>query len=580
MRQWAAYFSLLGGRQALNAWSIAVVIPVIFGLAMLSGWGPLRDDSAATHLLPTVLAHATLAVVTLLIWWLAYLRPQRTPAAWVTLVFFAFIGVIRIPLIDAFYLMVGVEPLDAQPARLALSAVLVIELFVVMGVVVELVSRSTHARRELTRAEQAIRSLRVDNQATRKFWKDDVLSAVQSRLDQLLVPWRVNPPSRSSDVADALDEIVTQVVRPLSHEAGRAEPPQAPLGDVDSMGSSEEARAMDLRWNTLEPTSGVTMLVASAPVALLYTIERFGWGIEIAVGALGLVILGLGLWGLRALVSAIPLHTFLGRLLTIGGGLVVLGMLSTSGLVMLGQSLGSPVSFIWGAPFLIVFLGIGVSIADHLIGVTLEREQQASDALAQLASDTAEWERSHRDVARETASLLHSGVQAELVAWSAVFRSPDFTDEQISVAVAEMESRIDALFEPGPATDALAPEAELGSLVTVWSAARPIEWHVAESLWPGFRDNPHVFARLITVISEGLSNAVRHGRPGPIDLELVEDETTGFRLTMANPGVLRPPLPGAVGGLGTETIAQCSDRSEVVQDGGRVKLTASFRWRG
>jgi hypothetical protein len=121
---------------------------------MLSGWGPFANSSPAEHFLPTLLGHAAMGAVALLIWWLLFFVAPQSPPAVVTLGVFVLLSVVRLYTMDFAHLLVGVAGLPLSPARFALSLVVTVPLFAITGVLTELLQRSRRARRRIVQATQ------------------------------------------------------------------------------------------------------------------------------------------------------------------------------------------------------------------------------------------------------------------------------------------------------------------------------------------------------------------------------------------------------------------------------------------
>lgn len=586
MRGWASYLSLLGGRAALSPLGIALVVTVMFGLTMISGWGPFADPTADLHFLPNLLAHVLLAGVALLMWWLLYFLPQQPPPAVVTLGLFVALAIVRIYAVDFSYLLVGVEPLEATPVRLALSIGLSVPLLALTGVVTELLQQSRSARRRIDQAEESISSLGQSGQSARELTVAEVMARAQAHVDQLLLPWRVSVPRRPAVVAGEIDRLVQKVIRPLSHETklpdSRTDHNSASKGahTVEALASSaddpEALLPKDLRWREILPTNGASTVVVALPITLLFMWERFGWSIEAVLAVATLPLLGGSLWLLRRVVSRSQPRTATTRFIWIVAGMIVAGAASAALLVVSARFAGNPVDFVFAAPVLAAILGIGFSLAEHLLSVALMRERVRAKSLAALASRTARLQGSGQDGRAQAADLLHSGVQAELVAWAALFRSAKFDPKQLPAALEEMGQRLDRLFDDLPDGDVEAAESRFDSLVTVWSAARPITHTVAPEVWSVLDRDPALADHTFLVLSEALSNAVRHGEDGDIVLTLRQERSGTLELRVSNPGVLYRVGPAAVAGMGLVTIGEHSRDAQLEQHGDRVVLAVRF----
>lgn len=578
MRRWSPFFDALNGRNAFTPAGIAIVTLLWFGLAFLSGWGQARGDERGEHLLPLVLSHALFASVCLLVWWLLYYRAVTPPNQIVAWLLFMLLGAVRIALIDGAYWVTGVEPLGTLVLRVLLSVVITAQLFGLIGAVGELVDRSSRAEVELWRAEQSIRAMDEDKQRVAQFWRSDVLGTIEHKLNELFATWERKLPSDPGQVAGKLLGFVTEVVRPLSHAMNSFPNSKHFHAHELTAATTMPPSSIRVHWATLRVSGGLTMVVFSAPVFVVYTVARYGAGIEIALALMSLTLLGLGFQVTRRLVDALDSKATFGRLLVIAGSLLGVGIVATAVPVAVGQQFGSTVTFVWGEPILVFAVGAALSIGEHLVLEARQREQLRLEALERLAQDSARRELRDRDFAERAAENLHSGIQAELVAWAGVFSSHTFDSSEIPGTLREMRHRLDGLLTEDPMNDGGSPRGKIGDLIRVWSAARPVQAHIDDDVWVGLEDNPSQAETVLKILSEGFANAVRHGREGDIRLEISRSPVGQLELRISNPGSLPRSSSADGDGLGLRTIAARSTRTELTEDRGVVSLTVELDW--
>lgn len=91
------------------------------------------------------------------------------------------------------------------------------------------------------------------------------------------------------------------------------------------------------------------------------------------------------------------------------------------------------------------------------------------------------------------------------------------------------------------------------------------------------------------VTSELVTNAVRHGRPGEIGVDVVVQQAVDVAVSVANPSpvwAIPPvdswrPAPGlTVGGRGLGIVRRLSDAVEVCGDEARATIVCRRRWNG
>ncbi|MEX2441310.1 MAG: hypothetical protein WD400_01550, partial [Pontimonas sp.] len=399
--------------------------------------------------------------------------------------------------------------------------------------------------------------------------------------------WRVSPPPSPSAAAEKIDALVHEVIRPLSHELTLAlsapattetrfsadrEPTRRKNDDDDPANIFPK----DLRWREILPTKGRTLLLVAFPIVGMFMWERFGFRLETWLALLTLHLLSAGFWGLRRLMIRLQPRATALRLLAIIGGMAALGALTTTLLVVSARAVGAEVDFVFAAPVLLAIMGTGFSLAEHLVGVTLRDEQERSRSLRALATRTAGQRVRQPGGMAQAADLLHSGVQAELVAWAALFRTQNFSPSDVPPALEALSARLDSLFDGESEQEPKPANSRFDSLITVWSAARPIASTVDAGVWAVLDEDRALADNLFLVLSEAFSNAVRHGRLGDIVLHITQPSPTALRLCVSNPGLLYSRGALEREGLGLSTIEANAREYELVQDGGRVVLTAWF----
>lgn len=587
MRGWASYLSLLGGRGALTPAGIVLVVSIAFVLTLLSGWGPYAEPDHNGHFLPNLLGHVAVGVLALLLWWLLFFLPAQSPPAAMTLAVFVLLGVVRIYAIDLAYRVVGLPALGASSSRFALSIALTVALFSLIGVLTELIQRSRRARRRLEQAQKSIKLFGALDQSARTLSVTEVMARAQAHVDSLLVPWRVSPPRRPAVVARELEALVEEVIRPLSHDAKfsvgpvatSASPPEEPEAGERRSELVDDPDALfpkDLRWREILPTRGVSLLVVIAPIVVLFMWERFGWGTESLVAASTLPLLAGALWLLRRLVLRFHPRTAIARFVWMIAGMALAGVGATALHVVAARGIGSSVDFVFAAPVLMSLFGTGFSVAEHLLSVTLRRERIRSQSLSVLALRTARQQGGTRVGRTKAADRLHSGVQAELVAWAAFFRSPEFRPGDLPSALEQMRHRVDALFNDPPGHDDTPARSRFDALISVWSAARPVDATVEHAVWAVLDQHRALADDLFLVLSEAFSNAVRHGRSGDIAVNIAQRSPETLQLSVSNPGSLDRIGGSGTAGVGLLTIDEHSRERRLDQHGGRVVLTVSF----
>jgi signal transduction histidine kinase len=171
-----------------------------------------------------------------------------------------------------------------------------------------------------------------------------------------------------------------------------------------------------------------------------------------------------------------------------------------------------------------------------------DRRQALSDAVAHQARAVTELQSVVTERRQAAAHFLHGSVQNELVAAS--LRGDSMNALQSTVA---------EIFDSYGAGQS-GPDARsaLEGLLTSWSAVLDITVRIDDEAWATIALDPSKGALLVDLISEGLTNAVRHASAKTLTLEVSADGT-GLNVRVITPGL--PKVTGSAG-LGLQTLRE------------------------
>ena len=566
--------SAFGGPNALTPWSLIVAFPV----GLLSGFlFGVRYGVGSPTWFATMLAIQLPLVLPYLLLRRGLIRAsERRPRPGLGLAAFGLLGGLRV---------VGlVVAARAQGAPLPPEFVLeylphgIASGIVVLGIVAVVVDGSrTHAdtMRQLAALDAGFERLRSLDEATIERAEAEAADAVRRSLDNEIAALRRSPDVTAAAAAASLRRLAEDSVRSTSHR----------LVDEDPVlpAATEEAGAIDRGGAARMVLALVRPAAPTIPVVLVLLMgmpaeaaERVG-GVVFAV--LNLLLGGAVMWTvLWALAHAWPPGpTTVRRLVVIAAvsafaGVSAAFVMACTSLVFAGVFRG-----LWVGALLFPVLAVGVSVLTA-IG---ERRQLIEEHLAASVVRDAEITMQVRDRARRArrrvAEFLHSGVQSELIASSlALAQLP-----QEHAEASERDARVVAELDRLAATISRAPRAqedvadarlEIAELVGLWSGVLDVTLDVADDTWRVLDRDGTARIAVEYVVSEGLTNAVRHAgtRRASVAMVTARDAVV---VRIVSVGSVKPT---ARAGLGSRFLDEHARSWQLTEHDGLVELFAAI----
>ena len=519
------------GDNAITVWSWLLTLP--FAVTVMAGYEFLHIGRPAYRAFLVALAVHVLLGGVLLAARFTVLRPGRgRHRALTALVLFAAIGVVRPLLAVAIATEFGLvaTPGDAL-SRSTINVVSAIVMLPLIAVVVDILREHGDVQRRLTAARAALEERRVDADRRVDELRVEFATTIAQRIDAAV--GTVGGELAAADAALLLRRISDDVVRPTSHELfrdpGSVDVDDSPPGESRSRSTTpaEPVRTVRLAERLrrvasgLQPDPPIVITLVYLVLVFPHFITTYGFmvtiiqtpiigGIYLAGNAATFVIgsrIGSALWRITAIVACYA-------------GVALLAALQNSAALTV---FGYRAEFYWAEvasyPFVAIVIAVIRSVSvqlhsdeDALAGSLREQVRLASLAQRRLA-----------DVRLRMSHVLHSTVQAELIAASLGLRSDAGTGPDASTVVAETIAGIkrDLLArireEPPPA------RAGIEGILTLWGSALEIAVDAADDVWEHLDDDPTRAAAVVDALSEGLTNAVRHGRGIAVALRITHD---------------------------------------------------------
>lgn len=570
----AALRSAIGGRDALTRWSLVALLP----LGVLAGtlWG-LRNGLTLAAWLPVVIGvHLFLIVPFLLCRSIMIRATAKGLRPWLGLGLFAFLGGLRALMLASAGALMGVAlprgaVIDFVPNGIGTG-------IAILGVVAVVVDGN---RRHRAVVEQ-LATLDAEFERTRAFDEAELaevearsVAQITSMLEQELRRLQPEVDKAPEQAAAQLRILASDIVRPLSHELANGDQwiPQV-----------EDVTADTPRWQRLrEVLADVRPAHPLVPFLLIELIalpsaisERVG-GVPFSAFIMlliGAIMLALS-WVVGRLWPAGP--TTLLRFVVLVALYAVIGTFAAWVGMVITQWYAGVHDPRWIAPFFLIITSIGVSFTTAIQAHQRDNEAHMAMSIARNAQLSAEVRERTRRAQRRTAKLLHSNIQAELIASAMLLaeRASAPSDQvagqdELGRELDRLSSAIHERLLPSAEPIALAEE-RLRDLTSMWSGVVDVQLEVSDDVWRVLDVDPGALEAAMDVVAEGLTNALRHGEGSRVKLRM-NAAADGIAIRISSRGRL---ATGSRAGLGSSFLDASTREWRLVEEAGEVHLTAS-----
>ena len=561
MRPAPAWWRALSGPWVISIWSglvgVGFTVPSALWTASYSG----LDFGTA------LLVEAVAAVVALVMLWLAHalwLSPGRAGTAyrpWLALATFALVGLVRLAVMFGFRAVMDIEQPWSPFEALMTGGLYSIILLTLVAVLVDAVRRHTFAMAELEQAKETLARATETEAAQveelQKTFAEKVLRQVQQAVTEL----RHGDDPRQ--LAASIQEMSDRLVRVGSHDL------QAGVVVESSLASPRPRVRLARVLAGVSPESAVIGAVAYEAVVFTAVWRDLGVTFALLNFVLGTATLVVG----NLLLGAVARRWWptRGRLPILFLSYVAVGLAA----VVVVQSAASLVGesrplWVGGASYA-VFMTLA-AIIPSMRAQQMRVEVDLAQSVATLAQELSRIRSLALGQRANLAHLMHGGVQAELTAGAlAISRSvergdpPDAVDARMSELVSTLNRAIAGLGE------SLVRES-LGDVLDAWRIALDLDVVVDDAASTAMKSDPDLQERVIDVVSEALTNAVRHAAARRVTLKVTSPPPDRISVDVRHQGSLTPGASGQGG-------ATLSDRCEtwsLTSSGDTVRLVAEF----
>ena len=547
MRTAPAWWRALGGPWCVSIWSgivgIAFVIPSAIWTAIyspLSLWESAVGEiaAAAVSLLVLWWAHA---------WWLSPSRAGQRHRSLLAVATFALVGLVRLAMLYAAREALGIEHPWSPTQALITGGIYSVAMLSIVAIVVDSLRRHALTMAEL---EQARESLAQANTVE----ADDVEVLQRRYVEGLLV--QVSEAVRALRSVDD-GQRVAQEIQSASDRIVRAGSHSLHDGIAVDEALAAPRRPVRLGQVLAGVRPSAPVLGAIAFECLVFTAMARDFGIQTALLIFSMSIPLLAVANL--LLGAIAKRRWprRGRLPLLFASYLVIGAVVTATVESALLLIGEPRP-LWIGVFSFALFMTVLSIAPSMRRAQIESESELATAVSDLAIELVRVRSLAEEQRRQYAHLMHGGVQAEMTAAALAISRAAEAGEPTDAILARADELVALLEQQRESLDAEGTRETLADVIDTWRLALDIDVSIDSQADALMSSDADLARRVVDVVSEGLTNAVRHASARTVNLAISSIGTAGVDVKVSHPGVL---VHGAVGQGSAVLDEVCQDWS-------------------
>lgn len=558
------------GPVALSNRVLLQFAPISFLLVLVSNPSRLSGSYLEWLLVATVGLVATVAVLLLFRATVLPSKPGRKPRILMTSVAYTVAGLARGTSVYLTGAALGIMPAGEFIFRLIGGP-----LFVYGAISMLAIFNASRIRHEKTLAELEIEKAELDElrggiRERIRLQRADLLKRVQSVLAPVLVEVKAQLQSSPGELSLRLRDVVETVVRPLSHDIGKASKVDAEVGQITN--SAAFAAAKSRFPATLSAGSMIVpelLFFSTASIAITANAINFP-GAFLQGSVISLLAVFTGYKFLQKALSKVWVPFAIALLLSILSAVAV-SFFTEFVLAVFGYELQQ--YLFWQ----FVFSQITLTLLTFYMQFLRTQRRDAELEMTRVVSDLAILNSQLRQEVwlnrRRIASILHGSVQAALYASAirlAKIESP--TTEEVEVVQADIAAAISKLESVDGAekfTDVL------DQIRVVWDGAVAVQLpKLSPKLKAQLDSNVVASACAAEIVREAVSNAVKHGKAENVQIQVEQSGQNLLAITVTNDG---QPLPAEVeAGYGSSIMDEVAFSWHLENRGGSTVLGATI----
>ena len=396
--------------------------------------------------------------------------------------------------------------------------------------------------------------------------QESLLKEVRRNLNQEISKLHVDNSQSRPELAAKLRHLAESVVRPLSHELLFTEPPTDSL-KIQSHVDSPRFHALRDVVARARPSNILLVPITLELLITPFLLAQYDLKIAVLNLILSTPCLILSNFLMKKLWPKEDLSLVRASSLImaywLAGGLCAIPIYIVSQLAYWGFPL------YWGNSFFFLMFTILFVSLQALDARRHEIQNQLSWAVKRQALEVAEFQKENAEARRRVGKFLHSRVQAEIVSNMLELSLSD------NLEISNIESKLNAFIRDldshtGNLDEHSSSEDALSQILEVWRGFLDVEIDAISSVWSSIDRRPDWKLFLIDIVSEGLTNAVKHAESRKVKIKIVEIED---QLSVAIESIGQLTSNFTIG-AGLKSLAISSTKWSISQSGDEVILEA------
>lgn len=547
MNRFSATFARLGGPGAVTWWAFGISTVdrlITVSVQPINNAAPLSARIAATLLAQ----FAMFAPLVLLRY--TFLKDPLKPRPWVALAGFSIADVIRALAVDWLLHVLGGLPL--MPELRVFSGFLptIIPLIVTAYVVNTIRER----RRELTallEVRDQLEQSRAEAESAVERRNEELIQRVRSVLDTELAVLAEQQPA---NVVAQLQRTATDVVRPLSHELASS--------FAEREGTHPVPAPVSAGWRlvvgdafTDKPfrPALTTALISGVWISAIAVFEPARIAMVTTLIMIPVLLAAANVILRRVLPRVGPVS----RVVLVAGATLIVGSLIGLILRILAGTWPSATAIAFAATFYVVVVSAGMAVVSGVLAArntVLEETAVAVSELSEVVSLTRQLQWYHqRALARALHGPVQSAVTAAALRLAEALHRNELTPTLVESIYNDLVATLDVLNSPQAEVTSLASSLE--RIVGMWEGVCVVTTNVDDAASEIIAQDPVMRACVIDVVTEAVSNAVRHASARSVSVNVLA-EVPHIHVAVIDDGHSSTKPRGE--GLGSALLNECA----------------------
>jgi len=537
---WPRLSAQIGGQNAISVWAWLITLPVTVLISSVYATTPTLSQ-VAQWTTALILIQGVLGLMMLVARVTVLPNRPRRPRPVTAITFFAALGLVRALLLQGAQNLLGIGFFDFVE-RIAFNVASSVVLYAAIAIIVDEFKTDSSIVKNLWTAQESLAELREKEESSLRTVDKLILTEVEGQVLQAL--------NASAVDSARIREISGSVVRGVSHQLVKSEEPDFSWSSVTTA-SPSRWRAVQLMVQRMRVPNPLIVVVLYQLLVFGTVIARLGVEFALINFVLGAIPSITGLWLMRKFIT-LPKGAF-PRIASFIAGITTVGFIGAEVNAWLWRNVFSSNSV--SVPAVTVGLVALALLVSSWVAIAEGREDrrlQLGQALDEQAREVSRIKDIVRERQQSVARFLHGTVQNQLVAASLRGDSAETVQKSISDLFGSYDGN-------NTSTDA---RFSLENLLSSWSTVLNLRTRIDQEVWQVLVNHKERQQLLTDIVSEGLTNAVRHATGRNVDIEITaEGQRVNIQMTTESAQVL-----ASVPGIGFKELRSRGAEIELRQD--------------